>query len=104
LDKFPEKFYGFVEDSVSHIEELTAQAATLKEAIAELAHMVGGRTQNQKSSAKTSLNRKNVTVTSPRADSHWTVNQRKNSSVKTIVQSRVASDDPLPMESDFKDF
>ena len=39
-----------------------------------------------------------------RNEVNWGGNRRKNSGIKTIVQSRAAAEAELPMDSDFKDF
>ena len=117
MDKVTQSNAANAEESAAAAEELTAQAATLKDAVAELLRLVDGQGRQNGAPAPTTTaprhsgaNRnfakpqKHTVIAHGNGNNHQTVAVRSKQPAAAPALATASRHSEIPMEGDFKDF
>jgi methyl-accepting chemotaxis protein len=105
MDKVTQSNAAGAEQNAAATEQLNAQAATMKQFVAELQQLVGGNNEGGLTKpAAASRNTREIHVTKPVAKRSAPVNGSGHGRVKRALASVANGRSEIPMDGDFKDF
>jgi len=105
MDKVTQSNAASAEESAAAAEELNAQAFSMKESVAELLHLVGGRRQTAAThKAAPSARAKEENIVMPAAKRSTTINGNGHSHAAPVAAGASNGRKEIPLEGDFKDF
>ena len=105
MDKVTQSNAANAEESAAAAEELNAQAALMKESVAELLQLVGGSKQNPVSQSNAAPQPAKVTPhAAPKERPAVSTNGNGHRHARPAMHSKTNGRSEIPLEGDFKDF